>query len=105
MRTCTAAQSGGHSTRTILFKYAFRVAIVPLVAITLIQLGNQLGRTVIIETVFGMNGLGTEVTRAILRQDFPVVQATVLLISLIFIAITIVADIINSKLDPRIRLS
>lgn len=99
------ARAMGHSTRTILFKYAFRVAIVPLVAITLIQLGNQLGRTVIIETVFGMNGLGTEVTRAILRQDFPVVQATVLLISLIFIALTIVADIINSKLDPRIRLS
>ncbi len=94
----------GHSTWTILFKYALRVAIVPLVATTMVQLGNQLGRTVIIETVFGMNGLGTEVTRAILRQDFPVVQATVLLVSVIYIALTIVADIINSKLDPRIRL-
>ena len=102
IRTATAM---GLATRTILFKHALRVALLPLVATTMVQLGNQLGRTVIIETIFGMNGLGGEVFRAILRQDFPVVQAMVLFISLAYIVLTLLADVINAKLDPRIRLS
>jgi len=99
------ARAMGLKTRTVLFKYALRVALLPLVATTMVQLGNQLGRTVIIETIFGMSGLGGEVFRAILRQDFPVVQAIVLFISFAYIVLTLLADLINAVLDPRIRLS
>ncbi len=94
----------GLRTRTILFKHALRVALLPLVATTMVQLGNQLGRTVIIESIFGMAGIGGEVFRAILRQDFPVVQAIVLFISFAYILLTLLADLVNAKLDPRIRL-
>jgi peptide/nickel transport system permease protein len=99
------ARAMGLSTRTILFKHALRIALLPLVATTMVQLGNQLGRTVIIETIFGMSGLGGEVFRAILRQDFPVVQAIVLFIALAYIVLTLLADLVNAKLDPRIRLT
>ena len=99
------ARAMGLAPRTILFKQALRVALLPLVATTMVQLGNQLGRTVIIESIFGMAGLGGEVFRAILRQDFPVVQAIVLFISFVYIVLTVIADLINAKLDPRIRLS
>jgi len=60
---------------------------------------------VIVESIFGMPGLGGEVFRAILRQDFPVVQAIVLFIALVYIVLTLLADLIGAKLDPRIRLS
>jgi peptide/nickel transport system permease protein len=99
------ARAMGLPTRRILFRHALRVALLPLVATTMVQLGNQLGRTVIIETIFGMSGLGGEVFRAILRQDFPVVQAIVLFIALVYILLTLAADLINAKLDPRIRLT
>jgi len=99
------AKAMGLAARTILFKQALRVALLPLVATTMVQLGNQLGRTVIIESIFGMAGLGGEVFRAILRQDFPVVQAIVLFISFVYIVLTVLADLINARLDPRIRLS
>ena len=99
------ARAMGLATRTILFKHALRVALLPLVATTMVQLGEQLGRTVIVETIFGMSGLGGEVFRAILRQDFPVVQAIVLFIALCYIALTLFADLVNAKLDPRIRLT
>ncbi len=99
------AKAMGLAGRTILFKQALRVALLPLVATTMVQLGNQLGRTVIIESIFGMAGLGGEVFRAILRQDFPVVQAIVLFISFVYIVLTVLADLINARLDPRIRLS
>jgi peptide/nickel transport system permease protein len=99
------ARAMGLSTRAILFKHALRVALLPLVMTTMVQLGDQLGRTVIVETIFGMSGLGGEVFRAILRQDFPVVQAIVLFIALAYILLTLLADLINAKLDPRIRLT
>jgi len=99
------ARAMGLHTRTIVFKHALRIALLPLVATTMVQLGNQLGRTVIIETIFGISGLGGEVFRAILRQDFPVVQAIVLFIALVYIVLTLAADLINAKLDPRIRLT
>jgi ABC-type dipeptide/oligopeptide/nickel transport system permease component len=99
------ARAMGLTTRSIVFKHALRVALLPLVATTMVQLGNQLGRTVIIEAIFGISGLGGEVFRAILRQDFPVVQAIVLFIAFVYIVLTLVADLVNAKLDPRIRLT
>lgn len=99
------ARAMGLRSGTILFKHALRVALLPLVATTMVQLGDQLGRTVIVETIFGMSGIGGEVFRAILRQDFPVVQAIVLFIALAYILLTLLADLINAKLDPRIRLT
>jgi peptide/nickel transport system permease protein len=64
-----------------------------------------LGGTVVVETVFALNGLGFEAFQAIIRLDFPVVQSFVVFVSIIYIGLTLASDLINAQLDPRIRLS
>ncbi|MNP49555.1 Nickel transport system permease protein NikB [compost metagenome] len=64
----------------------------------------MLGGSVVIETVFSLQGIGQLAWDAIARDDFPVVQAVVLLIAVIYIILTLLADVLNALLDPRIRV-
>ncbi|KPX80017.1 hypothetical protein ALO59_02381 [Pseudomonas amygdali pv. mellea] len=64
----------------------------------------MLGGSVVIETVFSLQGIGQLAWDAIARDDFPVVQAVVLLIAGIYIVLTLLADVLNALLDPRIRV-
>jgi peptide/nickel transport system permease protein len=99
------ARAKGLRTPTVLFKHALRNAIVPVVSLAAVQLGFMLGGSVVIETVFAMHGLGYLAWESISHNDFPVVQAIVLLISLFYIVLTLLADLLNAWLDPRIRLA
>lgn len=99
------ARAKGLPTRSVIFKHALRNAILPVVSLTMVNFGFLLGGTVVVETIFALNGLGFEAFQAIIRQDFPVLQSVVLFISVIYILLTLVADLINARLDPRIRLS
>jgi peptide/nickel transport system permease protein len=99
------ARAKGLPPRTVVFKHALRNAILPVVSLTMVQFGFLLGGTVVVETIFALNGLGFEAFQAIIRQDFPVLQSVVLFISVVYIVLTLVADLINAQLDPRIRLS
>jgi peptide/nickel transport system permease protein len=78
--------------------------VVPVVALAAVQLGFMLGGSVVIETVFALNGLGYLAWESITHNDFPVVQAIVLLVSVIYIGLTLLADLINAWLDPRLRI-
>ncbi len=98
------ARAKGLRTGTILFKHALRNAVVPVVALAAVQLGFMLGGSVVIETVFALNGLGYLAWESITHNDFPVVQAIVLLVSVIYIGLTLLADLINAWLDPRLRI-
>jgi peptide/nickel transport system permease protein len=98
------ARAKGLRAGRILFKHALRNAIIPVVALAAVQLGFMLGGSVVIETVFALNGLGYLAWESILHNDFPVVQAIVLMISLFYILLTFIADLINAWLDPRIRV-
>jgi len=69
-----------------------------------VEFGFMLGDSVVIETVFSLQGVGQLAWDAIARDDFPVVQAVVLLIALIYIVLTLLADLLNAVLDPRIRV-
>ena len=89
---------------SVLFKHALRNALAPVVALAAVQLGFLLGGSVVIETMFALNGLGYLAWEAISHNDFPVVQAMVLLISLVYIVLTLLADMANAWLDPRIRI-
>ena len=71
----------------------------------MVNFGFLLGGTVVVETVFALNGLGFEAFQAITRLDFPVVQSFVVFVSFIYIGLTLASDLINAQLDPRIRLS
>jgi len=75
-----------------------------VVALAAVQLGFMLGGSIVIETVFALHGIGYLAWESIARSDLPVVQAIVLLLSMIFVALTLVSDIINAFLDPRIRV-
>ncbi len=74
------ARAKGLRPATVLFKHALRNAVVPVVALAAVQLGFMLGGSVVIETIFALNGLGYLAWEAIQHKDFPVMQAIVLLL-------------------------
>lgn len=98
------ARAKGLKSTSVLFKHALRNAVAPVVALAAVQLGFLLGGSVVIETIFALNGLGYLAWEAISHNDFPVVQAVVLLISLVYIVLTLLADVANAWIDPRIRI-
>lgn len=99
------ARAKGLPTRSVVFKHALRNAIVPVVALAAVQLGFLLGGSVVIETIFALDGLGYLAYQSIIQKDFPVTQVIVLLLSVIYILLTLASDIANAWLDPRIRVA
>jgi len=97
------ARAKGLSPARVVFKHALRNALIPVVALAAVELGFMLGGSVVIESVFSLQGLGQLAWDAIARNDFPVVQAVVLFIAMFYIALTFVADVANAALDPRMR--
>ncbi len=98
------ARAKGLGTGAVVFRHALRNAIIPVVSVTAVQFGFMLGGSVVIETVFALNGLGYLAYQSISRADYPVVQAVVLILSLFYVALTLLADLLNAFLDPRIRI-
>jgi peptide/nickel transport system permease protein len=99
------ARAKGLSPSVVILKHALRNAIIPVVALAAVQFGFMLGGSIVIEAVFNMQGLGYLAWEAIARNDFPVVQAVVLILATIYVALTFIADVANAFLDPRIRLA
>ena len=99
------ARAKGLPPSTVIFKHALRNAIVPVVALAAVQLGFLLGGSVVIETIFALDGLGYLAYQSITYKDFPVMQVIVLLLSVIYILLTLASDIANAWLDPRIRVA
>ena len=99
------ARAKGLPTRTVVFKHALRNAIVPVVALSAVQLGYLLGGSVVIETIFALDGLGFLAYQSITHKDFPVIQAVVVMLSVIYVLLTLLGDIANAWLDPRIRVA
>lgn len=97
------ARAKGLSKSKVIFKHALRNAVIPVVALAAVELGFMLGGSVVIESVYSMQGLGQLAWDAISRNDYPVVQAVVLIIAMFYIGLTFLADVINALLDPRIR--
>ncbi len=98
------AWAKGLSGPTVMFKHALRNAILPVVSLTAVSLGFLLGGSVIVESVFSLNGIGYLAFQSIIRTDFPVVQSIVVFVSFVYILLTLLSDLINAYLDPRIRL-
>jgi peptide/nickel transport system permease protein len=99
------ARAKGLPASTVIFKHALRNAIVPVVALAAVQLGYLLGGSVVIETIFALDGLGYLAYQSITYKDFPVMQIIVLLLSVIYVLLTLASDIANAWLDPRIRVA
>ncbi len=98
------AWAKGLSPWVVLFKHALRNAILPVVSLSAVSLGFLLGGSVIVESVFALNGIGYLAFQSIVRTDFPVVQSILIFVSFSYILLTLMSDLINARLDPRIRL-
>ena len=99
------ARAKGLPATTVVVKHALRNAVVPVVALAAVQLGFLLGGSVVIETIFALDGLGYLAYQSISNKDFPVMQVIVLLLSVIYVVLTLAADLANAWLDPRIRVA
>jgi ABC-type dipeptide/oligopeptide/nickel transport system permease component len=98
------ARAKGLSGPSIVLKHALVNALVPIVALAAVQLGFLLGGSVVIETVFALDGLGYLAYQSISHLDLPVTQAIVTLLSFIYVGLTLGGDLVNAWLDPRIRV-
>jgi len=99
------ARAKGLPARTVIFKHALRNAVMPVVALSAVQLGYLLGGSVVIETVFALDGLGFLAYQSIAHKDFPVMQAVVMLLSVLYVLLTLLGDVANAWLNPRLRVS
>lgn len=99
------ARAKGLRPMTVLFKHALRNAIIPVVSLAAVQFGFMLGGSIVIETIFVVNGLGFLAWESLLRADLPMMQAIVLVLSVFYICLTFLADMLNAFLDPRIRVT
>jgi peptide/nickel transport system permease protein len=97
------ARAKGLSERTVIYKHAFRNALVNVVPVIGIEAGFVLGGAVYIETVFQWPGIGRMLVQAISTRDILLVQGGVLVIAVAYVFINLVTDLVQSVLDPRIR--
>jgi peptide/nickel transport system permease protein len=98
------ARAKGLPERTVILRHAMRNALLPVVTVLGLQLGVLLGGAVVTEMVFSWPGLGELTIESIQRRDYPVVQACVLLISVSYVVVNTLTDLVYGWLDPRVRL-
>jgi peptide/nickel transport system permease protein len=99
------ARAKGVRERNVIWRHGVRSAITPVVTVFGLDVGTLLGGAILTETVFNIPGIGLLNFNAIIHQDFPVVQGTVLLAALFIVVANIIVDISYAYLDPRVRLS
>jgi len=97
------ARAKGLGEWRVLAVHALRNAAIPIVTLLGLQFAQLLGGAVVTETIFAWPGVGRLVVEAIFNRDFPVVQGVVLVVSLIFVAVSVLIDVAYALLDPRIR--
>jgi peptide/nickel transport system permease protein len=98
------AEAKGLSRARVVLRHALKNALIPTVTVAAIETGTLLGGNMIVETVFGWPGLGRLVVEAIFTRNYPIVQAAVLLYALTYVLLNLVADILYTILNPRVRM-
>ena len=101
----TTARAKGLRERGVVLGHALKNALIPVVTVIGLQMGALLSGAVLTETVFGRVGVGRYIVTAITARDYPVVQATVLIVAVFVVVINLVVDVTYASLDPRIRYS
>jgi len=97
------ARAKGLANRTVMSRHVLRNASIPIITVIGIQFATLLGGTVIIETIFGLPGIGRYIYESISTRDYPVVQGVTLVMATIFVLISLVVDISYAFMDPRLR--
>jgi peptide/nickel transport system permease protein len=95
----------GLPRRTVLRRHVLRNSLLPTIAVIATQMGYLIGGLVVIELIFNYQGIGQVIYRAAQQKDFPLLQSAVLVVGIVYLIATLLADIVYSLLNPRIRLS
>ncbi|HHY88927.1 MAG TPA: ABC transporter permease [Chloroflexi bacterium] len=101
----TTARAKGVKEQLVVLKHAFKNALIPIVTIVGMEFGFLLSGDIVIENIFAWPGIGRLVVFAINQKDFNVVQASVIVLALLFVGLNLLVDILYTWLDPRIRYS
>ena len=99
------ARAKGLRQRVVVLRHAIRNALIPVVTIIGLQVGSLLGGSVVVESVFGIPGIGLLILNAIGMRDYPIVQGTVIFTAVMFMLTNLLVDVLYGYLDPRIRYS
>jgi ABC-type dipeptide/oligopeptide/nickel transport system permease component len=99
------AHAKGQLPSKVVINHALRNALVPVVALAAVQLGFLLGGSIVIETIFALDGLGYLAYQSITHKDFPVTQAVLMLLAVAYVMLTLAGDLLNAWIDPRLRVS
>ena len=97
------ARAKGVAARRVVVHHALRNALLPIVTVVGLQLGSLLGGAVLTETVFAWPGVGRMLVDAILARDLPLVQGSVLVVSLLFILVNLTVDLSYAAINPKVR--
>jgi peptide/nickel transport system permease protein len=98
------AEAKGIRHSRVLLLHALKNALLPAVTVVALEIGSLLGGNMIVETVFGWPGLGRLVVESIFQRNYPLVQVTVLLYAVTYVAINLAADVLYALLNPRVRM-
>jgi peptide/nickel transport system permease protein len=93
----------GIPERLVLYRYAARNAMIPLIAVVALELATLIGGAVLVEQVFSLPGLGLLMLNGVLGRDYAVVQGTVLVVTVAILVINVLAEMLYRRVDPRIR--
>ena len=99
------ARAKGLSTTAVLFRHAFRNALIPVITILGLQFGTLLAGTIVTETIFSWPGIGRLTVQAISSRDYPLLQGCILVISVSYVLVNLLTDLLYSFIDPRVRLA
>lgn len=100
-----AARAKGMTTKIVLFKHALRNSLVPIITVISQSFGSLLAGTAIVETIFNIPGIGQFIVTSITRRDYAMIQGIVLVVSVMWIAVNFVTDILYGVIDPRIKIA
>ena len=98
-----AARAKGVSERSILYRHALRNALIPYVTSVGIMTGYLLSGAIVVEQVFAIPGIGRLLLGAIAERNYPLLQATILLVTLVFVGMNFAVDLVYALIDPRLR--
>jgi ABC-type dipeptide/oligopeptide/nickel transport system permease component len=99
------ARAKGLSMRAVLFRHAFRNALIPIITILGLQFGTLLAGTIVTETIFSWPGIGRLTVQAISSRDYPLLQGCILVIAVSYVLVNLLTDMLYAVIDPRVRLS
>ena len=97
------AKAKGLTARVVLYKHALKNAMIPILTTIGQTFATLLSGAAVMETVFGIPGIGQLIVSSVTKRDYPVIQGIVLVISLIYIVINLVIDLLYGIIDPRMR--